>query len=269
MRRDIMSTANKGTAIVTGASSGIGKVYAERLAARGYDLILVARRLDRLEALVTSIGEATGRKVEAIQADLTQKDGVALVEKRLADDASITLLVNNAGISLDGSLLENDTSRIEQLIAINITAPTVLTAAAAKAFVARDKGGIVNIASVLAFAPEMFDGIYSGSKAHLVNISLSLAARVKDTNVRVQAVLPGATRSEIWENSGKDVDALLPGMVMETADLVDAGLLGFDRGEVITIPPLADEGQYKAYEAARLAMGPNLSRKDVAPRYRA
>ena len=104
-----MSTENKGTAIVTGASSGIGQVYAERLAARGYDLILVARRLDRLEALVKSIGEKTGRKVEALKADLTQKADVALVEKRLKEDASITLLVNNAGVSLDGSILENDT----------------------------------------------------------------------------------------------------------------------------------------------------------------
>jgi short-subunit dehydrogenase len=264
-----MSTENKGTAIVTGASSGIGEVYAERLAARGYDLILVARRLDRLEALVKKIGEKTGRKVEALKADLTQKADVALVEKRLKDDASITLLVNNAGISLEGSILENDTAAIEQLIAINITAPTVLSAAAAKVFKARDKGGIINIASVLAFAPDMFDGIYSGSKAHVVNITLGLAAQLKGTNVRAQAVLPGATRSEIWEKSGKDVDALLPGMVMETADLVDAGLLGFDRGEVVTIPPLADEGQYLAYDAARLAMAPNLSRKEVAPRYRA
>jgi short-subunit dehydrogenase len=263
-----MSTEKKGTAIVTGASSGIGQVYAERLAARGYDLILVARRLDRLEALVKSIGEKTGRKVEALKADLTQKADVALVEKRLKDDASITLLVNNAGISLEGSILDNDTAAIEQLIAINITAPTVLSAAAAKVFKARDKGGIINIASVLAFVPDLFDGIYSGSKAHVVNITLGLAAQLKGTHVRAQAVLPGATRSEIWEKSGKDVDALLPGMVMETADLVDAGLLGYDRGEVVTIPPLHDEGQYQAYEAARLAMGPNLSRKEVAPRYR-
>lgn len=263
-----MSTENKGTAIVTGASSGIGQVYAERLAARGYDLILVARRLDRLEALVKSIGEKTGRKVEALKADLTQKADVAVVEKRLKEDASITLLVNNAGISLEGSILENDTAAIEQLIAINITAPTVLSAVAAKVFKARDKGGIINIASVLAFVPDLFDGIYSGSKAHVVNITLGLAAQLKGTNVQAQAVLPGATRSEIWEKSGKDVDVLLPGMVMETADLVDAGLLGFDRGEVVTIPPLHDEGQYLAYEAARLAMGPNLSRKEVAPRYR-
>lgn len=264
-----MSVENKGTALVTGASSGIGEVYAERLAARGYDLILVARRLDRLDALAKKIGAATGRKVETLKADLTQRADVATVEKRVAEDSAITLLVNNAGISLDGSFLENDSAAIEKLIAINITAPTLLTAAAAKAFVARGNGGIINIASVLAFAPELFDGIYSGSKAHLLNVSQSLAMQLKDTNVRVQAVLPGATRSEIWQNSGKDVDAMLPGMVMETADLVEAALLGYDRGEVVTIPPLADEQQFLAYDAARVAMGPNLSRKDVAPRYRA
>jgi short-subunit dehydrogenase len=264
-----MSTESKGTALVTGASSGIGKVYAERLAARGYDLILVARRLDRLDALAKTLEETTGRKVETLKADLTQRADVAVVEKRLTDDASITLLVNNAGVSLNGSILENDSQAIEQLIAINITAPTLLTATAAKSFIARDQGGIINIASVLAYAPEMMDGIYSGSKSHLVNVTLGLASKLNGSKVRVQAVLPGATRSEIWENSGKDVDALMPGMVMETADLVDAALVGFDRGEVITIPPLHDEGQFKALEAARAAMGPNLSRQAVAPRYAA
>lgn len=264
-----MSHDNKGTALVTGASSGIGEVYAERLAARGYDLLLVARRLDRLNALASKITAATGRRVETLKADLGDRTDVARVEKRLTDDASITLLVNNAGISLDGSFLDNDSEAIAKLIAINITAPTLLAAAAAKAFVARTNAGIVNVASVLAFAPEMFDGIYSGSKAHLLNISRSLAVQLKDRGVRVQAVLPGATRSEIWENAGKDIDALMPGMVMDTADLVDAALQGYDRGEVVTIPPLHDEGLYQAFEAARAAMAPNLSRKDVAPRYRA
>jgi short-subunit dehydrogenase len=187
----------------------------------------------------------------------------------LANDSSITLLVNNAGISLEGSVLENDAANIEKILAINTVAPTVLTAEAAQQFVKRNKGAIINIASVLAFAPEMMDGIYSGTKSHLLNVTLGLASRLQGTNVHVQAVLPGATKSEIWENSGKDPEALLPGMVMETADLVDAALLGFDRGEVVTIPPLHDEGQYKAYNDARVAMGPNLSRKEVAPRYRA
>ena len=264
-----MNTQVKGKALITGASSGIGEVYAERLADRGYDLVLVARRLDRLEALARKIAGRTGRKVEVLQADLGDRAGIAAVERRLAEDAAVALFVNNAGISLEGSILENGSEQIEQLITVNTLAPTLLAAAAAKAFVARNNGGIVNIASVLALVPEMMDGLYSGTKAHLINVTLGLAAKLQGTNVRAQAVLPGATRSEIWEKSGKDVDALLPGMVMETADLVDAALVGYDRGEVITIPPLEDDGQFKAYDAARLAMAPNLSRKDVAPRYRA
>ncbi|URL58574.1 SDR family oxidoreductase [Luteibacter flocculans] len=263
-----MSTDFKGTALVTGASSGIGEVYAERLADRGYDLILAARRVDRLEALAQKITARTGRKVEVLRADLSDRKDIAAVERRLADDATITLLVNNAGISLEGSILENGSENIERIVTVNVLAPTLLAAAAAQAFVARDKGGIINIASVLAFVPEMMDGIYSGTKAHLVGITQGLAAKLQGTQVRVQAVLPGATRSEIWEKSGKDVDAMMPGMVMDTADLVDAALVGFDRGEVITIPPLQDEAQYKAFEAARMAMAPNLSRKEVAPRYR-
>jgi short-subunit dehydrogenase len=150
-----------------------------------------------------------------------------------------------------------------------ITAPTLLAAAAGKAFVQRKAGSIINIASVLALAPEALDGVYSGSKAYLLNLTLKLALDVKDSGVRVQAVLPGATRTEIWQRSGKDVDALLPGMVMGVDDLVDAALVGFDKGEVVTIPPLADEGQWIAYDDARLAMAPNLSRSQVADRYRA
>ncbi|MGA7438930.1 MAG: SDR family oxidoreductase [Luteibacter sp.] len=264
-----MSTESKGTALVTGASSGIGEIYAERLADRGYDLILVARRLDRLEALARKLAERTGRKVDVLQADLTLRSDLAKVEARLASDTSITLLVNNAGISLEGSILENSAEKIEKILAINTVAPSVLSAVAAQHFVARNNGGIINIASVLAFAPEMMDGIYSGTKAHLLNLTLGLASKLQGTHVRAQAVLPGATKTEIWENSGKDPEALLPGMVMETADLVDAALLGYDRGEVVTIPPLHDESQYEAYNNARIAMGPNLSRKDVAPRYRA
>jgi short-subunit dehydrogenase len=157
---------------------------------------------------------------------------------------------------------------LERLIALNITAPTLLAAAAAKAFVRRKAGAIVNNSSVLALAPEALEGVYSGSKAYLLNLSLKLALDVEDAGVRVQAVLPGATRTEIWERSGKDVDALLPGMVMEVGDLVDAALVGLDRGETVTIPPLADERQWVLYNEARLAMAPNLSRREVADRYR-
>ena len=260
-------THHSGTALVTGASSGIGAVYADRLARRGYDLVLVARDTGRLEALAARLRNETGRAIEVRPADLTKDADVAAVEHRLTEPG-VTMLVNNAGMSLNGGLLDNGPEELERLIALNITAPTRLAAAAGKAFSAQEHGAIINIASVLAFAPERFDGVYSGSKAYLLNLSLSLAAQVEARGVRVQAVLPGATRTEIWARSGKDIDAFPAEMVMEVGDLVDAALVGFDKGEVVTIPPLAEADQYAAYEAARLAMGPNLSRRDVAARYR-
>ncbi|MFS2111665.1 SDR family NAD(P)-dependent oxidoreductase [Sphingomonas sp. Sphisp140] len=263
-----MTDSTLGTALITGASTGIGAVYADRLAKRGHDLILVARDAARMQALADRLTAETGRSIEVLPADLTDGDDLDRVAKRLADDATITLLVNNAGMSLNGGLLDNEAPALERLIALNITAPTLLASAAGKAFQAHGKGGIINLASVLAFAPEMFDGVYSGSKAYLLNLSLSLAAQLEPKGVRVQAVLPGATRTEIWERSGKDVDSFPAEMVMDVDDLVDASLAGFDKGETVTIPPLADEGLYEAYNNARLAMGPHLSKRDVAPRYR-
>ncbi len=259
---------SKGTALITGASSGIGAVYADRLAHRGYDLILVARDQAKLEALAERLDGATGVRIDALRADLTHRSQLARVEERIASDATLTLLVNNAGISLEGTLIDTPAATIEQLIAINVTAPTLLAAAAVRAFAARGAGGIINLSSVLALAPEMFDGTYSATKAFILNLTQGLAKEVGDKGVRVQAVLPGATRTEIWAKSGKDIDSFPAEWVMDAGDLVDAALLGFDRGETVTIPPLADEGQWEAMRAARLAMAPNLSRRDVAPRYR-
>ncbi|MBC9033653.1 SDR family oxidoreductase [Sphingomonas sp. JC676] len=263
-----MSNSSLGTALITGASTGIGAVYADRLARRGHDLILVARDAARMGALAEKLRAETGRTVEVLPADLTDGDDLDRISKRLESDPAITLLVNNAGMSLNGGLLENEASQLERIITLNITAPTLLASAAGKAFKARDKGAIINIASVLALAPEAYDGVYSGTKAYLLNLSLSLSRQFAGSGVQVQAVLPGATRTEIWERSGKDVDSFPPEIVMGVDDLVDASLLGFDRGEAVTIPPLADEGLWETYHQARLALGPNLSRRDVAPRYR-
>jgi short-subunit dehydrogenase len=263
-----MSKSVKGTALVTGASSGIGAVYADRLARRGYDLVLVARDQKRMEALATRLRAETGRNVEVLPADLAVPAKVAMVQQRIDSDPSMTLLVNNAGFQLNGSLLENGTAEFERLIAVNITAPTVLASAAAKAFVQRRNGVIINVSSVLALTPEALDGVYSGSKAYILNLSTGLAAKVRDSGVRVQAVLPGATRTEYWKRSGMDIDAVLPGKVMDVNDLVNAALVGLDKGETVTIPPLADEGLWTAYDNARRALGPNLSNKDAAGRYR-
>jgi len=257
-----------GTALITGASTGLGAVYADRLAKRGHDLILVARNRAQMEDLATKLRAEAGVAVDVIAADLTNSDDVTRIEQRLINDAAITLFVNNAGMSLNGGTLENSAAEIQTIIALNISAAARLGIAAGKAFGARGKGAIVNVASVLALAPEMFEGVYSGSKAFLLNLSHALAANGREQGFHVQAVLPGATRTEIWERSGKDIEAFPAEMIMDAGDLVDAALTGLDRGEEVTIPPLADEGQWQAYQAARLAMAPNLSKRDVAERYR-
>lgn len=269
-----MTQQIKGTALVTGASTGIGAVYADRLAKRGHDLILVARDVARLEALAVRLRQETGRTVDILPADLTDTAQIAQVAARIVAEPHLSLLVNNAGVALDGTLQTASTEQVARLITLNVTAPTLLAQAALRAFNKssgrRNGGGIINIASVLALAPEILEGVYSGSKAFLLNLTQGLAHELgPDSRVRVQAVLPGATRTEIWERSGKDVDSFPEDWVMDAGDLVDAALLGFDRGETVTIPPLADEAGWTALQDARLALQPQLSRRDVAPRYRA
>jgi hypothetical protein len=255
------------TALITGASSGIGAVYADRLARRGHNLVLVARDAARLEALAARLRSETGVTVDVLPADLTSRADLARVEARLRDDDSIGMLVNNAGVGGSGPNIDLDLERTQTLIDTNITAPTRLAGSVAGRFARRGRGTIINIASVLALVPEMFSGAYSGSKAYLLNLTQSLQAELGPRGVHVQAVLPGATRTEIWARGGVDVDSFPAEMVMGVDDLVDAALLGLDRREAVTIPALPDAGQWEAFNTARQAMGPNLSRRDLAPRY--
>ena len=262
-------SAQPGTALITGASSGIGATYAERLARRGHDLLLVARDRVRLEALAARLRADTGVSVEVLPADLTQRADLARVEQRLREDARITMLVNNAGIAVAGSLVDADPDRLEAMIQLNVVAPTRLAAAVAPRFAAAGSGTLVNVASVLALAPEMFNGSYSGTKAYVLNLSQALQHELAPRGVRVQAVLPGATRTELWERAGIELANLPPSMVMDVNEMVDAALAGLDHGETVTIPSLPDQGDWEAYSAARLALAPNLSRDRAAPRYRA
>ena len=258
-----------GTALIPGASAGIGATYAERLARRGHDLLLVARDRVRLEALAARLRADTGVSVEVLPADLTQRADLARVEQRLREDARITMLVNNAGIAVAGSLVDADPDRLEAMIQLNVVAPTRLAAAVAPRFAAAGSGTLVNVASVLALAPEMFNGSYSGTKAYVLNLSQALQHELAPRGVRVQAVLPGATRTELWERAGIELANLPPSMVMDVNEMVDAALAGLDHGETVTIPSLPDQGDWEAYSAARLALAPNLSRDRAAPRYRA
>lgn len=261
------SMPSLGTAVVTGASSGIGAVYADRLARRGYDLVLVARDAARLTALADRLARETGVRTEVLQADLTNPADRVRVEQRLQSDASITLLLNNAGMAVSGTFLESDIDAVERMIALNVVAPTRLAAAVAKGFAARKAGTLINIASVLALVPEMFSGTYSGTKAYVLNLSKSLQAELGRHGVRVQAVLPGATRTEIWDRAGTPIAHLPQEMLMDVDTMVDAALAGLDQGEEVTIPSLEAVHEWTALEDARRALGPFLSLRDPARRY--
>ncbi|WP_431285676.1 SDR family NAD(P)-dependent oxidoreductase [Humitalea sp. 24SJ18S-53] len=259
--------SNLGTALITGASTGIGAIYADRLARRGHDLILVARNRDRLLTLAKRLTDETGRSVEVVGADLTNKADLARVEATLATDASITVLVNNAGVAATTPLLESGVADMEAMIGLNIGALTRLTYAAAPGFVARGAGTIINIASIVAVAPELLNGVYGASKAYVLALSQSLQHELSAKGVRIQAVLPGATATELWRNAGRPVELLPPEIVMTAEDMVDAALAGLDLGEVVTIPSLPDAADWAAYEAARQVLMPQLSRRQPAARY--
>jgi short-subunit dehydrogenase len=262
------STQSQGTALVTGASSGIGAIYAERLAARGFDLLLVARDEQRLEAAASNLRVEHGVQVEVLKADLTQRDDVLKVEQRLRSDSSISLLLNNAGVAADGLLANADMEQLEKLIQLNVTTVTRLASAAAASFAKAGRGSIINIASVVALFPERFNATYSASKAYVLSLTQSLNAELDGTGVKVQAVLPGVTRTEIWERSGIDASQIPADMVMEAGEMVDAALSGLDQGELVTIPSLPDATEWDAFVAARHVMAPNLSRSTAAARYK-
>jgi len=254
------------TALITGASSGIGATYADRLARRGHDLFLVARDHDRTEAAAKRLRAETGVAVDVLAADLTASADLARVEARLRDDDRIGLLINNAGAAAPGGFTDPDLDVQDRLIRLNVTAVTRLAGAVVPRFLRERRGAIVNIASVLALAPEVLPGIYAATKAFVLTFSQSLQAELGPRGLYIQAVLPAATRTEIWARSGRDVGAI-PGM-MEVGELVDAALVGFDRREAITIPPLPDAGQWDNFAAARLAMLPNFRQEHPAVRYR-
>jgi hypothetical protein len=148
-----------------------------------------------------------------------------------------------------------------------VTALTRLALAAATGFVARSNGLIINIGSVVALAPELLNGAYSGTKAYVQNFSTSLKNELAGKGVTVQVVLPGATDTPLWDKAGVPVHKLPPEIVMSAGDMVDASLAGLDQGEFVTIPSLPNAADFEAYEKARLALSPNLSRKDPAARY--
>ena len=257
---------NNPSVLITGASTGIGATYADRFARRGHDLVLVARDRVRMETLADRLRGETGVAVEILRADLTNPADLAQVESRLRDDHRIGVLVNNAGTAPAGGFVDQSADEIARIISLNAVAPARLASAVAPRFAQTGQGAIVNLGSVVGLTPEYGSTVYGATKAFILFLSQSLHAELGPKGVYVQAVLPAATRTEIWEHAGKDVDKLPA--VMEVGELVDAALAGFDRRETVTIPPLPDAGQWTTFEAARKVMIPNFNQVHAAERYR-
>ncbi|MBJ7442120.1 MAG: SDR family oxidoreductase [Sphingopyxis sp.] len=251
--------------LITGASDGIGAVYADRLARRGHNLILVARRADKLAALADQLRSDTGVSIDVIAADLANPEDLARVETRLRTDDAITGLINNAGIAGETSFVEADPAYLSGMIDLNIVAVTRLSAAIAPRLATKGAGAIINITSVTALMPDGFTAVYPASKAYVLAFTEALQVELGAKGVRVQAVLPGITRTPIWDEA--QIANIPAEMVMDVNDMVDAALAGFDNGETVTIPALPEMADYDAYIAARSALRPNLSLSRPAPRY--
>ncbi|MBK0034824.1 SDR family oxidoreductase [Erwinia sp. S43] len=256
---------SKPSVLITGASTGIGAVYAQRFAQRGHDLVLVARDKAKLAALAERLQRENGVAVDILPADLTQSDDVATVEARLRDDTKIGILINNAGIAQSGGFAGQTADSIERLIALNVTALTRLANAVTPRFVQAGEGAIVNISSVVGLAPEFGMSVYGATKAFVLFLSQGLNVELADKGVYVQAVLPAGTYTEIWDRAGIDINTL-PQM-MEAGDLVDAALVGFDRRETITIPPVQSALSWNSLDAARQALIADINQAKVAERY--
>lgn len=253
------------TVLITGASTGLGAVYADRFARRGHNLVLVARDSVRMETLAARLREQCSVEVDVLTADLTKEEDLDVVAKRLETDDRITVLVNNAGMSLSGTFTTQTPADIDRLIAVNLTAVVRLARAVAPRLAKAGIGAIINISSVVGLAPEFGMTIYGATKAFVLFLSQGLSLELGPQGVYVQAVVPSATRTEIWERSGKDVNTMTG--VMDPGELVDAALTGFDRREAVTIPPLHQESLWTAHQQSRQAMLTKYGQEHAAPRY--
>ncbi|AGP45111.1 SDR family oxidoreductase [Serratia plymuthica] len=256
----------KSSVLITGASTGIGAVYAERFARRGHDLVLVARDKTKLDLLAERLRQENAVSVDVLPADLTQSSDLATVEARLRDDLRIGVLINNAGIAQSGSFVEQTPDSVERLIALNVTALTRLASAVTPRFVQAGEGSIVNISSIVGLAPEFVMSVYGATKAFVLFLSQGMSLELSPKGIYVQAVLPAGTYTEIWERAGIDISN--SSKMMEVGELVDAALVGFDRRELVTIPPLHNAARWDALDTARQALLSDIKQAEAAERYK-
>jgi short-subunit dehydrogenase len=257
----------RGLAVVTGASSGIGAVYAERLAARGHPLLLVARRRDRLASTKDRLSSNYRVEVAVLVADLERPSDVSDLEARVAAD-DVTFVVNNAGAGGLGRSEDLTADQLERIIQLNIMALTRLSHAALRGFRKRQAGVLVNIGSMMAHAAAASAAAYSGSKAYVLNFTQSLQMEYAGSPIRIQLVMPGPIRTEFFLSQGVSESIFPPESYLAPEQLVDAALAGLDAGEPVTIPSMLDEHAWIALEAARTEFVKATMSGKIAVRYR-
>jgi short-subunit dehydrogenase len=262
-----MSATTPPRALVTGASSGIGRVYAEHLARVGYDLVAVARRADRLHELATTLGEAHGADVEVLAADLGTAEGLALVSERIGRGAPIDMLVNNAGYAVRGLVAELDPNALETMLLVNVVALSRLSHAAMARMVGNGRGTIINIGSGTMFAQMPGNAGYGASKSFVAAFTRHMQSEAAGTGVRVQLLVPGVIATDFHEIAGNSIGRFPPERVMSAEDLVVASLRALELDEPVCIPSLPDIVDWDGYVAAEHKLWGNVSRDRAAARY--
>lgn len=267
-------TDSRPRALVTGASSGIGAAFAERLANDGYDLIIVARRRDRLDDLAVKIQQRHSVKVEALIADLTKPAALRTVEKRIADESALEMLVNNAGFGGYMPFVELDPDKAEELINLKVLAVTRLTRAALPGMLAHGRGAIINVSSRLAFSAPLGSGqlpkraVYAGANAYINAFSQLVQSELAGTGVQVQTLCPGVVATEFHSHVGADTSRFPAAIVMQAEDLVDASLKGLKLGEAICIPAMEDENLLAQIQESQKLFFANTRGSTPATRYK-
>lgn len=257
-------------ALVTGASSGIGEGFAERLAKDGWDLVLVARRRDRLEEVAARLTDEHGVSARVVESDLADTDQVGELCREAAK-LPVGMLVNNAALAHYMPFAELPAERAKELVQLDVLAPVLLTRAVLPGMLERGKGAVINVASLLAFsgsweAPQLPQrAVYAASKSFLVTFTQILAAELQGSGVRVQVLCPGIVRSEFHSRQGLDLSAVPR---MEPSSVVDASLLDLERGGVVSVPGSADELPLGPVEAAQRELLGVTRTVELPDRYR-
>lgn len=247
-------------ALVTGASAGIGEEFARQLAARGVDLVLVARREDRLRSLRNSLAEHQGVEVEVVAADLTTPDGLEAVEARLRQlEAPVDLLVSNAGFGAYGKFSDLALDQQQSMVELNVTAVVRLAHAILPSLRQRQRGGVINVASTAAFQPNPHGAVYGATKAFVLNFSQALHEEVREDGIRVTALCPGYTETEYQQVAEVDEHGVPDVTIMQVEPVVKAGLDGFTRGRAVVVP-----GTLNKLGAAGASMGPSAVARKIS-----